>query len=237
MPRFERYAIYYTPPPGPLATFGAAWLGWDIATGTPVAHPEVADLPAPVSAITQTPRRYGLHATLMPPFHLAENCTETDLHAGFERICAQTAPAPIGPLKLAQLGRFLALVPTCQDPALTHLAARIVQQCESFRAPLAPAELHRRDPPGLTAEQRANLLRWGYAHVMEQFRFHITLTGKHPKAETTATLAALRPILAPWVSHPFNVDALSLVGQDASGRFHTIARSTLRGPQTPPPVG
>ena len=26
---FGRYAVFVTPPPGPLADFGAAWLGWD----------------------------------------------------------------------------------------------------------------------------------------------------------------------------------------------------------------
>ncbi|MEB8387891.1 DUF1045 domain-containing protein [Rhodobacteraceae bacterium KMM 6894] len=233
MPRFERYAIYYTPPPGPLASFGAAWLGWDIASGAPVAHPDVARLPAPVSDLSEAPRRYGLHATLMPPFRLAEHCTEADLYAAFQRICTTTAPVPIGLLELAQLGRFLALVPRHQDPDLTHLAAQIVRHFDPFRAPLGDADMQRRDTPNLTAKQRENLHRWGYPHVMDQFRFHITLTGKHPKAQTRATYAALHPVLAPWLNQPFSADALSLVGQDALGRFHTITRSPLVGQNRP----
>ena len=229
MPRFERYAIYYTPPPGPLATFGAAWLGWDIGTGAPVPHPNVPNLPESVSALTETPRRYGLHATLMPPFHLANSCAEADLRAAFDSVCSQTAPATIGPIKLVRLGRFLALVPIDQGPALTQLAASIIQQFDPFRAPLCPADLHRRDTPHLSQDQRQNLLRWGYPYVMDQFRFHITLTGKHPKAQAEATRAALHPILAPWLNQPHSIDALSLVGQDTSGQFHTITRSQLTG--------
>ncbi|MEO9630620.1 MAG: phosphonate metabolism protein, partial [Sulfitobacter sp.] len=41
--KFDRYAIYYTPQ-GSLAEAGAAWLGWDVARGQAVAHPEVAGL-------------------------------------------------------------------------------------------------------------------------------------------------------------------------------------------------
>lgn len=235
MPRFERYAIYFTPPPGPLASFGAAWLGWDIATGARVAQPDVADLPAPIDQITETPRRYGLHATLMPPFHLPKGQSAQGLHTAFHTFCTRTAPAPIGALELTQWGRFLALTPLCQDPALTRLAAQTVQAFDPFRAPLTPAEMQRRDTPNLSAQQRETLLRWGSPHVMDQFRFHITLTAKLPKAQTAATLAALRPILAPLLTQPHSADALSLVGQDASGHFHILSRTHLTGPHNAAP--
>ena len=67
-----RYAIYYAPDPGPLADFGAAWLGWDIASGRAVAPPDIGPLPRPVEEITRTPRKYGLHATIKPPFRLID---------------------------------------------------------------------------------------------------------------------------------------------------------------------
>ena len=38
----KRYAIYYAPPPGGFAQAGAAWLGWDAASGQPVAQPDPA---------------------------------------------------------------------------------------------------------------------------------------------------------------------------------------------------
>ncbi|HDR28083.1 MAG TPA: phosphonate metabolism protein, partial [Rhodovulum sp.] len=34
MEGYKRYAIYFAPEPGPLAEFGAAWLGWDPLAGT-----------------------------------------------------------------------------------------------------------------------------------------------------------------------------------------------------------
>ena len=64
---FGRYAIYVTLD-GPLAGFGAAWLGWDISTGRPVALPQDTDLD--LEAITRTPRKYGLHGdhqAALPP--------------------------------------------------------------------------------------------------------------------------------------------------------------------------
>ena len=73
MDTFSRYALYYAPPVGSdLADFGAAWLGWDAATAKPVPHPNVPDLPRPVSMITETPRKYGFHGTLNQPFRVAE---------------------------------------------------------------------------------------------------------------------------------------------------------------------
>ena len=40
--KLNRFAVYYTPHRGALAEFGAAWLGWDIASGKSVAHPQLA---------------------------------------------------------------------------------------------------------------------------------------------------------------------------------------------------
>ncbi len=69
-----RYAVYFAPDPAsPLTRFGASWLGYDVASGAPVAQPAVAGIAAErLRAITAEPRRYGFHATLKPPFALAE---------------------------------------------------------------------------------------------------------------------------------------------------------------------
>jgi hypothetical protein len=64
---FERYAIYYTPQ-GALAEVGAAWMGWDVARGVAVDHAMVGDLD--LAKLTRTPRKYGLHGTIKPPFVL-----------------------------------------------------------------------------------------------------------------------------------------------------------------------
>ncbi|WP_422000131.1 DUF1045 domain-containing protein [Roseovarius mucosus] len=224
---FHRYAIYVTPPEGEFAAFGAAWLGWDSAQGCAVAHPEVPGLPAPVAEITETPRKYGLHATIKPPFGLAEGQGEAGLVAAFERFCAGEAAVTLEGVQIAGLGRFLALVPVGDQSALNGLAARAVAAFEPWRAPLTEAQLARRRAGGLTPAQDALLLRWGYPYVMEEFRFHITLTGKRPKAELAPIKAALEARLGPLVPQPYVIDALSLMGEDEAGRFHLLHRQTL----------
>ena len=68
MSGFQRYAIYHVPDDPELAGFGAKWLGWDIVTGGPVARPVDAGDPSVVAS----PRKYGFHGTLKPPFRLSE---------------------------------------------------------------------------------------------------------------------------------------------------------------------
>ncbi|MDZ7710372.1 MAG: DUF1045 domain-containing protein [Roseovarius sp.] len=224
-----RYAIYVTPPPGPLAAFGAAWLGWDAAQGATVPHPDIPGLPAPIADLTEAPRKYGLHATMKPPFALAPGQTEATLRDAFARFCAHTAPVTLDGLAVAPLGRFLALLPEGDQTAISALAADCVRAFEPFRAPLTEAERARRRAGGLTPDQEARLARWGYPHVMAGFRFHITLTGKRPKAELPALQTTLAAHLAPILPRPLPVDALSLMAEDAEGRFHLLHRHALTG--------
>lgn len=225
---FTRYAVYYTPEPGtPLADFGAAWLGWDSATGRPVAHPHVAGVEVP--AATATPRHYGFHGTIKPPFRLADGETEGQLQEELAALCATAAPVTLDGLHLARLGRFLALVPKTANDALTHLAAQAVQDLDHFRAPLTDAELAKRRATRLSPTQEAHLMRWGYPYVLDQFRFHLTLTGKLDKPTATQTEAALTPLLDQFDLSPWRIDGLTLMGQDADGSFHQIHRCVLEG--------
>ena len=224
---FTRYAVYVTPAPGPLAGFGAAWLGWDPARGTSVPHPDIPGLQAPVAEITDAPRKYGLHATMKPPFALAPGTTGAALRDAFAAFCAATAPVTLDGLAVAPLGRFLALRPEGDETGISALAATCVRAFEPFRAPLTGAEITRRRAGGLTAAQEARLARWGYPHVIEGFRFHITLTGPRPKSDLPALRATLSAHLSPLLPRPFPVDALSLMGEDRQGRFHLLHRHTL----------
>ena len=224
-----RYAIYVTPPPGPLADFGAAWLGWDTVAGQDVAHPDIPGLPVPIAELTETPRKYGLHATMKPPFALAPGQTEAALTAAFARFCVATAPVTLDGLTVAPLGRFLALLPEGDATAVSALAADCVRAFERFRAPRTEAQLARRRAGGLTPDQEARLAKWGYPHVMAGFRFHITLTGKRPKPELPALRATLATHLAPILPRPFPVDALSLMVENEHGRFHLLHRLPLTG--------
>lgn len=227
---YRRYAVYFTPPGSAFADFGAAWLGWDMARGAAVPHPDIEGLPAPLADITVTPRKYGLHATLKPPFRLAGGTDAEALEQRFAAFCATHAPVSLeAGLTLARLGRFLALVPGEASGPLMDLAGDSVRAFDDFRAPPGAAELDRRRAAGLSETQEANLVRWGYPYVMDAFRFHITLTGRLPKARLQAVEEALAPRLAPIMPRPFIIDALSLAGEDAHGMFHLVHRCPLSG--------
>ncbi|WP_317056973.1 DUF1045 domain-containing protein [Roseovarius rhodophyticola] len=226
---FIRYAIYFTPAPGPLATFGAGWLGWDILTRQIPRPPSIPELANIRQNITRTPGRYGFHATIKPPFRLAQGQSEADLCAGFEALCAGLKPVKLKGLALARLGRFLALVPEGDTSALGALASHAVRDLDPFRAPLTDAEIAKRRANNLNAEQDALLPRWGYPYVMDAFRFHMTLTEKMPKTQAKSVQDILESHVMPHVPRPFDVDALSLVGEDTQGRFHLIQRLALQG--------
>ncbi|MGR3374588.1 DUF1045 domain-containing protein [Pseudooceanicola nanhaiensis] len=225
----RRFALYYLCPPGPLADFGAAWLGWDVAEGRAVAHPDIAGLPEPAAEITATPRKYGFHGTIKPPFRLSEGRSAEGLLAEARALCARLAPVELEGLTLARLGHFLALTPAGGTGALSSLAAACVEGLDDFRAPAPEAELARRRARGLTQRQEENLLRWGYPYVMQDFRFHMTLSGRLAPEALDATAKAIAPHLTPHLPAPFRIGALALVGADAADRFHLIERLPLGG--------
>ena len=82
---------------------------------------------------------------------------------------------------------------------------------------------------GLTERQSAYLDQWGYPYVMEEFKFHLTLSGQLSEDEAEATQAALAPILTPLLPSPFVISDLCLFGEAQNGRFHLIHRYTLSG--------
>lgn len=223
---FERYAVFYTPT-GALAEFGARWLGWDSAAGSPVAQPDIAMLD--MGALTKKPGRYGMHATLKAPFHLAEGATRAALQDALADFAATHAPAPAGLLELRHEHGCIALRPRADTPALRALAARIVTRFDPFRAPLTAGAIARRRRARLSPQQDRQLLEWGYPFVMEDFDFHMTLTGRVPPEAAAATLSRLEPLVTPFVAAPLVVDAITLMGQDSAGLFHQISRAPLKG--------
>lgn len=223
---YDRYAIYVTPQ-GALAELGAAWLGWDVARGCAVPHPLVGGLD--VATITQTPRTYGMHGTVKPPFVLADGMTAQGLMDQTAQLCTTLPPVTFEALELAAMGRFLALVPVGDQSALAQVAGRVVQQLDGFRAHPSEAELARRRQANLTPAQDAHLVRWGYPYVLDQFRFHITLSAKLPKAQVAVVQDALAPLFAPHLGVPFRIDSLTLAGQRTDGMFEEIHRYALSG--------
>lgn len=226
---FHRYAIYFTAPSGPLAKFGAAWLGWDVATGQDVEHPDLEALPKPASQLTATPQKYGFHGTLKPPFQLAENTNANMLAAATADLATALAPVTLEGLTVSCLGSFLALTPLGDTAALSELAASVVSTLDPFRRPPSEGELARRRRRRLSPRQDQNLMQWGYPYVMDDFRFHLTLTDCLKRDELSQTQIALNAALADLLPAPFIIGDLTLVGEDNNGRFHQICRFALQG--------
>lgn len=225
---YGRYGVYVLPD-GAFGDAGAAWLGWDCRAGASCAHPRVAGLRAPVEALTRTPRRYGFHGTVKPPFRLAGGTDEAALHEAARAFCATRRPVVVDDLRVVRLGGFVAIVPAAPSPALSDLAGATVAALDSFRAPPSEAELARRRKAGLTDRQEALLLRWGYPYVMDAFRFHLTLTGRLDRADADEVRTALAAHFEAVLPRPWIIGSLCLVGEDDAGRFHLLHRYTLSG--------
>jgi putative phosphonate metabolism protein len=219
--QFKRYGVYFTPRPGIFAQAGASWLGWDIARGL--------TLPSPEPELTARPRKYGFHATMKPPFSLAKGETRDALQAAVEALCTGMAPVVLQRLEINRIGSFMAFTAQGETEPLGALASRCVRELDAFRAPPSEAELERRRQASLTPEQEANLRRWGYPHVMESFRFHMTLTGPVPRGDRERILPALSRHFANTLVEPFVIDSLTLVGEAQDGFFHEIERFALFG--------
>ena len=216
----RRYALYWLPAPGSgLAAFGNAVLGYDNATGAPVPHP-FGDL----AAVTAGARVYGFHATLKAPMRLAPGAGEADLVAAARDLADGHPPVPLGPLTVAALGPFLALVPKAPPPELGLLAAECVAALDPLRAVLSEAERAKRRPERLAPRGRALLARWGYPYVFEAFRFHMTLTDALPEPDRAAWLRRLTDAYAASEPEPAVIEAVCLLSQDGSGPFRLLAR-------------
>lgn len=227
-----RYAIYFCPETeSALYRLGTAWLGYDAAAGADVAP----DLPAGLGradwrAATDAPRAYGFHATLKPPFRLADGTDEAGLREALAAFAASRPPVGDVALALDDIDGFLALAPAGEAAALYDLADACVAQFDTFRAPPSEAELARRRAGGLTDRQEAHLRRWGYPYVMDTFRFHMTLTGRLDMEARTRFRAILAGRFAEALARPVPVGSVCLFVQpSAESRFELRDRFVLAG--------
>ena len=218
---FSRYAIYYIPDL-PLFQIGSDWLGWNSITG------QETTLSADHRRITDRPRKYGFHATVKPPFSLASNSTQGDLQDAFQTFCASVSPATGSTLKISRLGRFLAMTQDVQSNEVTELAASTVTHFDKFRAPLSDQDIAKRRQRRLTPQQDALMLRWGYPYVMQEFKFHMTLTGPLPNHEIDSIEQRANTRFQEFIGQSLNIASLALLGEDRdSGRFHVIEKLSL----------
>lgn len=227
----HRYAVYFAPAPGSAhAELGARWLGRDaLQPGRAMAPESLGGLGAEArAALCRSARRYGLHATLKPPFELAEGCSVEELDAALHTLAARHTAFEL-PVHPARLHNFLAWRPHLGEGLAEHsvtqrlmdLASDCVQSLDPFRRSPSAAELQRRRnaclSAGLSAEQEALLQRWGYPFVMEAFRFHLTLSDALDAEQLAGTEAALQRACEPLAEQPMCIDALSLFVEPEPG--------------------
>lgn len=222
-----RFAIYFAPQADhPLWAAGCEWLGRDAEAGTIKGG----------GADRDAPRRYGFHATLKPPFELREGLDAATLAAAQLAFAAAHRAFAMPALEVAMLGDFVALRPveseaTAPGTPLRELADDCVRHFDRFRRPASPDESARRLVPGLSDRQRGYLARWGYAYLLDDWRFHMTLSDSLPAtAGGRATAARLRADaarhFAAALSQPMRCEGVALFVEPAPGAdFRLIERT------------
>ena len=224
-----RYAIYFVPgTDSELYRFGASVLGYDCYTGWDNALIDGADVTTWAEFVRE-PRVYGFHATLKPPFYLARGLTETALERAVLDFAADHPAVLVGELAVRELGSFIALVPKNSRLLLDRLAQACVQEFDRFRLPMTGPERERRLASGLSARQIENLDQWGYPYVLEDFRFHMTLTGSLPLPERSRALRFLCDKFEQTSgARSLTIDQIVLARQtDKSAHFQVIRQGAL----------
>lgn len=226
-----RYGIYFAPArTTSLWSKASAWLGRDAYSGEALERPALPGLHGmDLDAITADPKGYGFHATLKAPFELAPGRTEDGLLEQTLRLSERIRPfnAHIAP---SALGPFLAFQIPGSSPEMQALHSLCVCTLDEFRAPLTDSDLARRRKAGLTPQQDARLLAWGYPYVYEDFRFHMTLTGRIlDQGMRGQVLSALQNHFAPE-TRLTPIDGLAIFKQpDRGSPFTVLARFDFSG--------
>ena len=225
MTGFPRYAIYFAAgSDSALSRFGAELLGYDAYSGNELPFPSEALRVAPDwRDVSADPRKYGFHGTLKAPMALPPGRTELELVAACAAFSETARPIPMIAPVVDSISGFIAVIPADPVDALQQLAADCVREFDCFRAALTAEDRARRKPEGLSERQRDYLDRWGYPYVMEEFRFHMTLTGRLDAERRGPILEMLRTRFASLRLDTLAIDRLALFKQDdAKARFRII---------------
>jgi len=187
-----RFAVYYAPSRASgWWQAGSEWLGGDVESGVAYTPPQPDTLARAVSELTQAPRRYGWHGTLVAPFRLADGVSPRAVLDDARRWAHAQQPFVL-PVEAATLGDFVALRPATSDgeAGMRALASGALRTLRGLRAAASAADLARRLAAPLTERQRALLVEWGYPYVFDEFRFHMTLSSSLEAAHERAALVA-----------------------------------------------
>lgn len=222
-----RHAVYFAPSPQhPLWVSGCRWLGRDES------NPAAPGVPA--HSLVATPWRYGFHATLKAPMALAADVHESNWLAAVRALAARHEPFEMPALRVALLSDFIALRPV--DPLdASHPLRKLADDCvialDPWRAAASVSERERAARVPLDARQRTNLDRLGYAFVLDDWRFHMTLSNSLAGVEADR-IAALRVSaarhFAPALGLPLRCDDLCVFVEPGPGEpFELRHRVTL----------
>jgi len=179
-----RYAVYWAPERDALLwAAGCDWLGRD---------PERDVVATNLRPGTREPRRYGFHATLTAPMHLAHDADESTLFAALERLSARTVRFTMPVLEVAILRNFVALL-SAHPLAAAHPLRRLADACVNeldgvLRLPRAMDMQRRLQSQSLDSREAALLKRWGYPYVFDRWQFHLTLSDPLQDRATRARL-------------------------------------------------
>lgn len=230
MTLYKRVAIFYAPgSQTPLANFGAHWLGWDVEQAKSVPHPQIDGLPEPIEVLVATPQKYGFHGTLKAPFRIRHDQTIDSLKEAMKAFSDQRKPFVIGKMKVATLGRFVAIIQEKASDNFAGFASEIVRNFEDYRAPLSDEDIAKRREAGLTPRQDELMLKWGYPYIFDEFKFHLTLTGKLSEQNAQSVCDRLTDHLKPILDTPVQAVDLCLYGEREDGRFEIIERFPFLG--------
>lgn len=213
-----RYALYYTPAPDSMAhELLSALLGRDALRDTLMPQPTLPGItPELLKNLTAAPAHYGVHATLKAPFHLREDVTASLLLARVRECAAVQKPFYTPPLALTLVEqRFFALTCLRSCPSLCALERCLVTELDHLRAPLTQHDKTRRGP--LPFRQQQNLSTWGYHKVLDDFVFHISLTGPVTDPQLALRLEPLlKDYLHPVLQTELYIHGLSVFRQRAA---------------------
>jgi predicted GNAT superfamily acetyltransferase len=154
-----------------------------------------------------------------------------DFVADVEKLARRLTRFEMPRLRVADDFGFLALLAE-PSPPLDALAAACVTELDFPRHPESEAEQAKR-AIGRTESQRRNLERWGYPYVLEDWRFHMTLSNS---GAATALLEPAREHFEKALAVPRHFETLAIYIEPAPGENFRLVKRLNLGPQSTPPT-
>ena len=162
-------------------------------------------------------------ATLKAPFNIRDPYGFEDVIEMLRETAGQIAAFPVS-LKVGTLSGFLALLPDNGEGRLSALADAVLEAFDPFWARLDGADFARR-AAGLNTAQMRLLERWGYPHVKDHFRFHMTLTDRLSQEEAERVTPLAQAHFDPILATPVRIDRLALFVEAEPGADFLIHQS------------